>query len=610
MIQSLKRDLTSTPGDQPSRNQRTLRVAIIGGGPKGMYCLDSLCRSSRDLHGNDQVQITIYEPSEYCGAGNVYDLNQPEFLRMNFAAEKISAWKDDVGKSEDTNRKDLSEWLSQEYPDLAQKTDYVPRRIVGEYLHDCFRKICATAPKSVSIKVLRQVVVEVNPAQGQLGRGEQGGQGGQCAERGWLVRTGESESRFDEIMIATGHGGWRPANNILPLENSITELTHVDHVFPVEQQLSHRVVPPGCRIAIGGFSLTFIDAALALTEGREGCLEFQKSSDSWDYRSSGNEPAKIFPFSRSGRPMLSKPVSAKVGAPEGLADIWSAARRRLVALDIKASMNFENEIWPIILDAAQQALDSQRDWQSQNGMKVEQCSTGSSGSVETWFKLWQCSTFNSTAVLATLQRSFDIAHGRVMVDEGWALGEAWRQLYRELVCRVSHGGLATDQWPEFWQVAGEMERIAFGPPAENVGRLIALIKSGIVDLDYLRCDVNTLVEGLAIDVLIDATIASPFFIDENSFVGKLLAAGHLVPTVGARGIAVDENGRALGDNGQVVQRMAVVGRLTEGWVLGNDTLSRQLHHHPDRWADSVIHECNRSHSDSQSSAAAVPSHLV
>ena len=86
------------------------------------------------------------------------------------------------------------------------------------------------------------------------------------------------------MLLATGHEQIRPG--------SVTADTDV---------------PAGGTLAIRGFALTFIDAALSLTEGRGG--EFTEAGDGrLSYRGTG-EPIRILPFSRTGRAMLAKPVS-------------------------------------------------------------------------------------------------------------------------------------------------------------------------------------------------------------------------------------------------------------------------------------------------------------
>ena len=118
-----------------------------------------------------------------------------------------------------------------------------------------------------------------------------------------------------------------------------------------------------------------------------------------------------------------------------------------------------------------------------------------------------------------------------------------------------------------------------GPPAQNVGKLICLVKAGVVSLDHLSGD-------LSADITIDATIPPAGSAALSPPLTGLLRDGHL--SVGSLGgIVVNDQAQAQ-VKGVLTPGLSVIGRATEGSVLGNDTLSRRLHDLPERWADRVV----------------------
>ena len=144
-----------------------------------------------------------------------------------------------------------------------------------------------------------------------------------------------------------------------------------------------------------------------------------------------------------------------------------------------------------------------------------------------------------------------------------------------------------------------MERLSFGPPAENTGRLIALIEAGLVNLNYLHADLVTdrnrlLLQSsenqIRVDRLINAVIPACDQFAENSLLEQLLSSGWIRRMLGAGGIAVDGAARPIQLEEQTTEGLAIIGRSTEGCVLGNDTLSRELHSCPDQWARSVCEQ--------------------
>ena len=70
-----------------------------------------------------------------------------------------------------------------------------------------------------------------------------------------------------------------------------------------------------------GFALTFIDAALALTEGRGGSFEPLDHPYRLRYVPGDGDAGVILPFTRTGRPMLAKPGPAIAARTPALAPI-------------------------------------------------------------------------------------------------------------------------------------------------------------------------------------------------------------------------------------------------------------------------------------------------
>lgn len=506
-------------------------LAIVGGGPRGLFCLESLARSIGDQSISRPLRVTIYEPAPTLGAGNVYEPTQPHYLRMNFAAKHINAWSPD-GRP-DASRPSLIQWLVDRYPSLADPDATLPRAIVGEYLRDCFNQVARSLPPRMSLQIHRSRVQHLRR------RGSQ-----------WeLTTVGGLSRRFDEVMLTVGHQGWRDK---------------AARIYPVTTQLTAERVPAGATVSIRGFALTWIDATLALTEGRGG--SFDRTPLGYEYTRCGTEPANIVPHSRSFRPMLAKPDESQLSWLKECQPIWRHHRGLLASLQKPQSgFDFLTTLWPIVMRAAMEALQ-----------KID-----ASGDVEGWIYNWVSGPMSAAQAESQMRASHAVATGNHPPGPAWAIGEAWRQLYAAMVEQISHGGLAIDSWRAFASVSREMERIAFGPPADNLGRILALIDAGIVDLSGKYSDTKNTVH-------LDAVIAAPADLPTDSPVEGLLHNGVIHRIAGGGGIEVDRCGRPIASDGRVIDRLAILGRATEGCIVGNDTLSRTLHPHPKRWAESVV----------------------
>lgn len=568
------------------------KIAIVGGGPRGLYALDAILTQLRSVGGvRRQLKIVLFEPAEFPGAGVVYHPQQPHHLRMNFANQYISAW---VATSGETcphavqGRPSLLQWLQRHYPSLAVPTGQIARAIVGEYLHWCFKEVVkqfdslsdvgSSADSILNFSIKKTTVSDV-----------------QRSSDRWKLSSNFGDEVFDHVLVTTGHGGWRSSGVVAPIGRGDAS-SLIDRVFPVELMLSRDRVPARSKVAVCGFSLTFIDTALSLTEGRGG--QFERQSRGWVYRAEGSEPKVIFPFSRSGRPMLAKPDESAINLPSGLSALWEQGRQEVRAIgSAEGGVDFMVSVWPRVLHYAEEALllcgagdDKGREQDRR---------------VEDWFNVWSTSLPSGGDAHRAMQQSWQVATGESQPDQGWALGEAWRQLYSALVDVLSHGRLREVCWPSFTSIATEMERIAFGPPAENLGRILALIDAGFVDLNYLRGDIAVETSGPCIrtddsrhdvNVIVDAVIPATGNHPSDSIVGKLFNRRVLHPMPGTTAVWVDESGSALSKTGEVVGGLSVLGRSTEGCIVGNDTLSRKLHGHPQRWAsrvlNAVLSECD------------------
>ncbi|MAT13797.1 MAG: hypothetical protein CMJ46_00835, partial [Planctomyces sp.] len=74
-----------------SDDEPSLRVAIVGGGPRGLYSLERILDKARQLPAT-HLHVTLYDSSGQPGAGKIYSTKQPEWLLMNYSSRHIDAW--------------------------------------------------------------------------------------------------------------------------------------------------------------------------------------------------------------------------------------------------------------------------------------------------------------------------------------------------------------------------------------------------------------------------------------------------------------------------------------------------------------------------------------
>lgn len=477
------------------------RVAVIGGGPRALWALESLLRQ-----GPGAVSaIDVVHDTPVFGTGSAYAPDQPDLLLMNVPARVVNAWPAGDGPS-------LSAWAR------CDPEDYLPRARVGSYLVEQAAEVWLRLGARVALRRFEARVRDL----------QDGGVDGRPA---WtLLGDGVPTDPYDSVLLCSGHEpDWPGA-----LRHQGSERTPTVPVYPVTDVLQHDALRPGALVVVRGAALSAIDLVAMTRQARPD--------------------VRIVLVSRTGRPMHPKTPRAPVWSPAALATA-------------RAGVAAGEQVLPVVAAAAATLLP--------NGTRrVRHALTGLNRPAAT-----------PTAAAAELDAAIHAAEGGPRTPE-WALAQAWRELQPDLIRRQYATSGPTLGWEPRpiawadWQAA--LERSSFGPPLTRARMLADAITAGSVEL--ITGDARAVADERGADLLVDAVQppAGVADVDPDGLVGRLLARGVLHRRPGTVGVDVLPGGAVPGHAG-----LAVIGRLTEGVVLGTDTLNRAAHPDPDRWADAV-----------------------
>lgn len=558
----------------PVSAEARLRVAIVGQGPKGTFALERLLDRAAALGSGERVEVDLFEPHQVPGAGPVYDPGQPDYLRMNFPAGRIDMWWASSETVPASRRLSFTSW-ARKIGEGVEDEGYPPRALVGRYLAEGHETIVRHAPAQIEVELHRARVEAIR----------------RWGPR-WELFAGGERREYDEVLIATGHEtSW-----VEGLEASFEHPTAlIPAVFPVDERLSLEAVAPGSTVAVRGFGLSFIDAALALTEGRGGRFEQTGHPYRLLYVAGRDDAARILPFSRTGLPMLPKP-SAGMGLPGAeMERIASQGRARIAGLG--PHFGFEDDLLGAIAATAVEVLTAAHGGVAERGWlrEARELLVGSSNGEE---------RIGEVDPVEEIERGLAIGAGLRAPDVEWAVGHGWRLLYPALVERLGGEGLGEDDWPSFHGLARCMERLAFGPAPVNAAKLLALIDAGRVELSHLAGGQLASAEGhtwlesgngaAEVDAVVDAVLPGPGAEEMcGGLLGQLVRDGYARIAPARRGLEVSPDGGCTGSDGALSRGLSAIGRPTEDSVIGNDTLDRTLHPQADRWAERVIERCRR-----------------
>lgn len=603
-----------------------MRVAILGAGPKGLFAAERLLAhldaaragseggAAAGFEGEDgsAVRVDVWDPRPP-GWGAAYDPGQPACWRLNVSSAIVDAgWHAGPAPSP-AWLVPLDAWRAAS-GEAAPLEPFPARGVVGRYLADVWARLVASSTGGVELRHVPRAAGTVTASEGaSTGSASVVARPGwrPTSPGGWMV-DGEF---YDEVLLATGHAddwsgalrhGWTGPQALVPGVFGGGRLG--DGATPDDGTLlGEAAVPPGARVGLRGAALTFIDAALALTEGRGGAFVARESGQPPRYRASGREPAVLWPTARGGRFGEVKP---QPGGPLAQLDLDAPRDRGLAAI---RSCGSANAALTTVADTARAYLavaDTARAYLAAAG-------AGPDGVEE---------LVHGPAAPApddpadALLRSWQLALGWRRPGAAWAVGQAWRDLYPALVDRFAWrpgphaagvperaavGGVpdaaSPDDFTTLAAAADRLERVAFGPPPVNAGKLFALLDAGLVDASSLA---GATVDASGFrwrdsgrtppDVVVDAVLPPPGVASGVATLpGRLVDAGLAAVAPGRRGLALDLDATVLAPDGTRREGLACVGRPSEDTVIGNDTLSRVLHGATERWAARVAARIRR-----------------
>lgn len=620
------------------------RIAIIGGGPKGTYGFERLAAQLKAHPIAGPVEIHVFNRTEHFGAGDVYRPDQPDFLLINFSIGNINMWlqeSDDEPRAVVPNPRPLTAWLRHKHqpPLEVSDLDYASRAQVGRYLMDGFRSIITHLPANVTSKQIVGEVVDVRPVRANYRIRVRNNKGDEY----------EMAEQYHKVLLATGHP--RPPRvaehaRLRDFCQQNRAFSYVPFIYPVDQKL--RAISAGANVAVKGLGLTFVDAVLALTEGRGGTFSRDDSTQRLIYHPSGSEPKRIYPFSRSGLPML--PRGPRFGpSSTKLCVFTEAVVDKLISSDPNEKIDFEQELWPLLrlemTIAYYRVLFQQHD-ETLTVDDLSDCGTYISAQIEQFHRKYPAAErFTPEHFLDPLgqmqddqpyeHHQFIVDYLRRAIDEAkrgetnspWmAVVAVWREATPLFGCIYEFGGL----WPDAQRLFAEqysssLSRITFGPPIVSMEKILAVAEAGILNFELsraaeIRVDDQKRIFTLqsshvdsaqTVQAVIDARIPKVSLMNESARLYRnLVRRGLVVPFENRAAdsdvvyrpgcIALNEDGYVIDKLGRKNRAIAATGTPTEGITFDNDSLSRLRNNFVSQWAKQTRQEIEEYYAEYQS----------
>ncbi|WP_258101893.1 FAD/NAD(P)-binding protein [Marinoscillum pacificum] len=515
---------------------RNFQIAIVGGGPKGLYALERLLANLSTVSLSFSCIIHLFEGHAQFGSGQVYRIDQEPFLIMNIRSKSINVWQYSEPSPVVSHQYSFDEWRDYQGSNIID-SDYPPRALVGSYLRWAYDKLIESVPQNVYIHEHHAEVVKLK-----------------STNEGVLLIDSEPDEKqilCDSVLLATGHPRRTLTKGELVIKKCLKKFEDKHFVeFPYPLQT---LDPLNDTVAIKGMGLTFIDVVLALTEGRGG--QFIEGDSGMSYLASGNEPTTIYAFSRSGKWMHCR------GALDYSYQPVYFTRHAIDQLrKATGKLHLERDLVPLIFQEFRHAYYMTL-FQKYNFMP---------GCCDSYHDLIVAISifseaypheplFNPQELLEPLmapgfQRPEDIHRCQkerlkeiiTMAEEGpelnpiASIGYVWTSIVDVFDDVYRFGGLSAKCQETFDQkYAPFIQRISYGPPLENMKKIYALVQASLLNLGIGACSditfdahtgnhvISSKLHGeqVIVGALVDARIPKVDCVQDTGLYGNMVTSG-------------------------------------------------------------------------------------
>jgi hypothetical protein len=323
-----------------------LRVAVIGGGPRGASAVERLLAVyADDGAGSPRLEVTVYDPYP-AGPGKVWRTGQPRLFLMNtqsfyptlipsepglappLAGGSFDEWRAAQRSAIDAGTSALDSEEQAELKDLESR-DFPPRALYGRYLATTWDSLVADAPAGATV---RHVSAEV----GRVGR----------TPHGFAVTCLNGRAQeADAVVLALGHVPAQLNREQRALADAAARLDL--HYLPpaAPADVDWEQLPARETVLVRGMGLNFFDVMAALTLGRGG--RFTEGPDGrLVYTASGREP-HIVAASRRGVPYRGKAELDAYYAPS-IQLRWFTREAALAPKRAGIQPSFDQDLWPLL----------------------------------------------------------------------------------------------------------------------------------------------------------------------------------------------------------------------------------------------------------------------
>ncbi len=569
------------------KNER--KLAVIGVGPRGLYATEQLISRLSNKISEARPYLLLFEQTGNFGCGHVYDTNQVTTNWINISERILNLDPRPTIHLEGIKIPafpSYHQWIDKDYSIIAitEPDIYPPRAKIGNYLQQRFetfiRPLVNAKMATLHTERVENVVVLEN------GKIE-------------IKTKSNTYDSIDEVLLTIGHQPTERSEQILQWEkysNDNEKVFFFKNSYPVERLLNCKGIHAKSTIGIRGLGLTMIDVVRGIATQFGEFKIVDSTTQKCEYNSTKAIHNLFVPFSLDGLPPSPKPLNEKLDSlykptAEQISTFEDLIGNANAQRKAESSDFLIDAITPIIAKVFTQLPQAF----APSKMTIQD--------IEQVTKEWLKNQAYHHPLIVSLKQTTQkmmqsfvgMATGKHNVSLDFCIGQVWRHCQPSIYKQLSFNECSAKVFGEIIKLDERMKRYSYGPPVESIQQMLALVSAGVMTLDFVNNpDIKLSAEGwklkceeesIIVTVMINSVLDAPEIKAVKSPIIKNLLSNDILQVVHDDfGVSTNEDGYL--DSGDHVEekKIALLGRLAKGTIIGVDAILQCFGNRPESWA--------------------------
>ncbi|WBU88428.1 FAD/NAD(P)-binding protein [Cellulophaga omnivescoria] len=569
------------------------RLAIIGVGPRGLYAAENFITQLSLAQDQTTVELLLFEETGDFGNGQVYSTDQVKSNWINITERILTLPKRDEVVYNGISIPSFScyhQWANLNFDKIgsSEPDTYPPRAKIGEYLKQRFTSFITPLLLHKIAFLYQQKVTNI-----QLSNNAKVS----------ITTLSKTYTNVDEVLLAIGHQPTYVTPQLVKWHSNFKNNSNVKlflDPYPVKNYIDVTNTTNKTTVGVRGLGLAMLDVMRGVLAKQGFFKIIDEATKKSEFISSTRLQTIIVPFSLDGLPPVPKPLNKNID------DLYKPSDEQIY--------NFEKEIGNQTAQSNAKGVDF---LVSAIVPIVARIYTSLPHTLETknyTFKQVEEAAFKwvtnqnykhslilptATPIVALLNSYIGMATAKSAVSLDFCIGQVWRHCQPSIYKQLSYNNCSNTVFEKIIKLDEEIKRYSYGPPVESIQQMLALVKAGILNLDFVKnpkieLSINGWVlstgnKSIELNVMINSVLDAPKITAVKSDLVKSLLHNESIKIVSDNlGVQTTKDGYLIEKDTKNKLPIALLGRLAKGTVIGVDAILECFGDRPTEWAKAAV----------------------